>query len=70
MEDLLAGSDLIWTVFRPPRLLNLLALGLYRTAIDSPLPQALSLSRADLAAAMLASINDRRLFKHAVQIGD
>ena len=67
-----AGATIgaIELVFRPPRLLNLPALNLYRIAIDAPLRQALSLSRADLAAAMLASISDRRLFKHAVQIAE
>ena len=70
MEDMLAASDLTWTVFHPPRLLNLPAFGLYRTAIDAPLPRALSLSHADLAAAILASNNDQRLFKHAVQIAE
>lgn len=70
MESMLAASDLEWTVFRPPHLLDLPATGRYRIAVDVPLSRALSVSRADLAAAMLASINDRRLFKHAVQIAE
>lgn len=68
MEDLLAASDRDWTVFRPPRLTNKLASGRYRTAVDAPLPRARSVSRADLAAAMLAAAQDPALTRHVVTI--
>lgn len=70
MEEMLVASDLTWTVFHPPRLLNWPASGLYRTAIDARLLRPLSLPHADLAAAILASNDDQRLFKRAVQIAE
>lgn len=68
MEAVLAASDLDWTVFRPPYLTNAAARGRFRTALDGSLPRAFSISRADLAAAMLAAIDDRTLVRHAVTI--
>ena len=68
MEDLLAASDRDWTVFRPPYLTNGASMGRYRIAVDSPLPRARSVSRADLAAAMLAAVKDPALIGHAVTI--
>lgn len=68
MEDLLARSRADWTVFRPPRLTGGPARGRYRTAVDRPLARAWTLSRADLAAAMLAAIGERALSGHAVTI--
>lgn len=68
MEEILAGSELFWTVFRPARLTNGRGAGRYRTAVDSPLKGGSSISRADLAEAMLASINDTSLYRHAVTI--
>ena len=68
MEDLLAASDRDWTVFRPPRLTNGAPTERHRTAVDAPLPRAWSVSRADLAAAMLAAAQDPALVGHAVTI--
>jgi putative NADH-flavin reductase len=68
MEDLLAASDRDWTVFRPPYLTNGASTGRYRIAVDSPLSRARSVSRADLAAAMLATVKDPALSRHAVTI--
>lgn len=68
MEDLLAESDLDWTVFRPPRLTSKPANGRYRTALDAPLPRARSIPRADLADAMLAAAQDPALAGHVVTI--
>jgi len=68
MEQRLAASDRDWTILRPPRLTNASAKGDYRTAIDGRLRRATSLPRADLAAAMLASVNDQTLIRHAVTI--
>jgi putative NADH-flavin reductase len=68
MEDVLAASDLDWTVFRPPRLTNEPPTGRYRTAIDGPLPRAWRVSRADLAAAMLAAASEPALISHTVTI--
>lgn len=68
MEDLLAASDREWTVFRPPRLTNRPSTGRYRTAVDAPLPRARTVSRADLAAAMLVAAQDATLVHRAVTI--
>jgi putative NADH-flavin reductase len=70
MEAILAASDCDWTVFRPPQLTDRPATGKYRTAIDMPLPGAWRITRADLAAAMLASINDTALVRHVVTVSN
>jgi putative NADH-flavin reductase len=68
MEALLAASDRDWSVFRPPRLTGAAATGRYRLAVDAPLPRAWTISRADLAAAMLAAVQDPTMVGHAVSI--
>jgi putative NADH-flavin reductase len=70
MEELLAFSPADWTVFRPPRLTNGPLSPGYRTAVDAPLKGARTISRASLAAAMLAAISDTALFRHAVTIAN
>jgi putative NADH-flavin reductase len=57
-EDEIRGSDLDWTIFRPPALNGKAATGAYRTAIDRNLPHGFTVSRADLAACMLAMLGD------------
>lgn len=68
MEQLLDGSAINWTVFRAPRLTNDPHTGRFRTAVDRRLPHAFSISRADLADAMLAAIDNAALYRHAVAI--
>src|SRR6266550_2841384 len=57
-EEEIQDSDLDWTIFRPPSLTDKAATGAYRTAIDRNLPHGFTVSRADLAACMLASLSD------------
>ena len=57
-EDEIRDSDLDWTIFRPPALNGKAATGAYRTAIDRNLPHGFTVSRADLAACMLATLGD------------
>jgi putative NADH-flavin reductase len=57
-EDELRDSDLDWTIFRPPALNGKAATGAYRTATDRNLPHGFTVSRADLAACMLATLGD------------
>ena len=52
------ASDLDWTIFRPPSLDNKPASGAYRTAVDRSVPHCFAISRADLAACMLAELDD------------
>lgn len=68
MEQLLAASDTDWTVFRPPRLDNGPLTGKARTAVGEYLPRGWVVSRADLAAAMLADIHDPATLRQVVAI--
>lgn len=68
MEALLAESDLEWTAFRPPRLTDGRATGRYRTAVGEPLARARSISRADLATAMLAAVDDHAFVARSVAV--
>src|SRR5271165_5990022 len=52
-EDEIRGSDLDWTIFRPPALNGKAA-----TGADRNLPHGFTISRADLAACMLATLAD------------
>ncbi len=53
MEEELAASGLDWTVVRPPRLLDGPGTGTYRSALGSNVPNGTSITRADLARALL-----------------
>lgn len=68
MERILRDSRAEWTVVRPPRLSNRPASNTYRTAIDGQLSRARTISRADLALAMLALVDDPRAIRAAVAI--
>ena len=68
MEDMLNHSSINWTIFRPSRLTNGRKTGRYRTAVDSHLTRAWSISRADLAAAMLQAVADHHFYHRAVAI--
>ena len=54
MEDVLRDSGLDWTAVRPPRLTNKPATGRYRTAVGQNVRGGTLISRADVAAFMLA----------------
>jgi putative NADH-flavin reductase len=56
------------TVFRAPQLIDGAGTGRYRTTLDARLSGARRISRADLAAAMLASIDDPALIGRTVTI--
>ena len=68
VEDDLALSGTEWTAVRPPRLVNREVTGRYRTAIGENLPQAGTISPADVAHAMLAMINDQSTYRRAVGV--
>jgi|SRR5579859_7201493 len=57
-EDAIRASGLDWTIFRPPALTGKPGRGTYRTAIDRNLPRGFRIPRADLAAGMLALLDD------------
>jgi putative NADH-flavin reductase len=58
-EAEVAGTELDWTVVRPPRLTDGPATGKYRTAAERDLPRGFQVSRADLASYLLSLISDR-----------
>lgn len=58
MEQVLRRSEADWTVVRPPRLTNGPATGRYRTAVNRHLARGRTISRADLATAMLQLLDD------------
>lgn len=64
------ASGLDWTVFRPPRLTDKPASGSYRTAVDANVKRGVRISRADLAACMLASIGDPATIRRRIGVAD
>ena len=68
MEGILHGSNLNWTVIRPPRLLNGDRTGKYRTSINEIIPNMSSLNRADLADYIIHHLDDEKTFKSKVEI--
>jgi putative NADH-flavin reductase len=57
-EAVIEGTDLDWTIVRPPALTDGPATGRYRISVEGNLPHAFRVSRADLAACMLTLIGD------------
>ncbi|MDN5896307.1 MAG: NAD(P)H-binding protein [Nocardioides sp.] len=57
MESILAASGSDWTAFRPPKLTNGPVTGRYRTTIGSSVRRGYTVSRADLAHAMLEALD-------------
>jgi putative NADH-flavin reductase len=64
------ASDLDWTIMRPPGLTGKPATGHYRTSIDGGLPRSLTVSRADLAACMLAATGDPATIRKHVAVAN
>jgi putative NADH-flavin reductase len=67
-EAEVSASGLDWTIMRPPRLTDKPAAGSYRTAIDRNPRHGLTISRADLAACMLARLDDPATVGHHVGV--
>ncbi len=67
MEREIAATPLDWTAVRPPKLDDR-PLGAYRTAIGGNVPRAFAVSRADVAHAMLAAVDDPRTFRQALGV--
>jgi putative NADH-flavin reductase len=68
MEDVLRASGLDWTIFRPPRLTNGALIGKYRTAFEENLRRGALISRADVAHAMLAALDQPTTIGRAIGI--
>jgi len=68
MEEALQRSDAAWTAVRPPRLTNGPRTGTYRFAVDHNLPRGRTISRADVAHAMLAALERPEWAGHWVAV--
>ena len=68
MERELADGTAEWTVVRPPKLVNRPLTGRYRTAVGGNVPRGHTISRADVAHAMLAALDDPATVRRAVGI--
>ncbi|MFE2291014.1 NAD(P)-dependent oxidoreductase [Streptomyces sp. NPDC059452] len=68
MEAALARSAADWTSVRPPKLTDGPCTGSYRTALGSAPRSSRSISRADVAHAMLGLIDDPAAVKQAVGV--
>ncbi|MFK0047310.1 NAD(P)-dependent oxidoreductase [Streptomyces sp. NPDC090741] len=68
MEATIRASDTDWTVIRPPRLLNKPRTGSYRRVIGANVPDARTISRADVADALLVSLTDPSTAGRAVGV--
>jgi putative NADH-flavin reductase len=68
MEKIISGSDLDWTVIRPPRLINSKWTGKYRITINESLSNPSKISRADVADYILRHSDDLQSFKGIVEL--
>ena len=69
MEETVRRSGLAWTILRPPQLTDGPRTGSYRQATDANLPRGYRISRADLADAILAALEDPDSVKATITIG-
>lgn len=68
MEEVIQRSDLDWTIVRPPRLTGRAPTGRYRTAINRSVRGGYTIARADLAAAILALLDDPAAIRAAIGV--
>lgn len=68
MEEHLRRTDLDWTVIRPPRLTNGKYTGRFRTAHNANVRRGISISRANVAAAILAVLDDPTTNRAAIGV--
>src|SRR5207249_797666 len=70
MEEDVRRSGTRWTIVRPPRLTDKPLTGRYRTAIEANPPRAYTISRADVAHAMLAALEDPATIGKAIGVAN
>lgn len=68
MEAILRDSDVDWAALRPPRLVDRPATGHYRVQADRALPGARSIPYADLATALLDSLDRDDMRRRAAYV--
>ncbi|SEG77683.1 Putative NADH-flavin reductase [Nonomuraea solani] len=67
-EEAVRASGLDWTIMRPPRLTDGERRP-YRTAVDENVRRGITIARADLADAILATLDDEATIGHTVSVG-
>jgi putative NADH-flavin reductase len=70
MEEEVRRSAVEWTIVRPPRLTDKPLTGNYRRAVGGNVPRGYTISRADVAHAMLALLDDPATVKQAVGLAN
>lgn len=70
MEEVLRGSDLDWTVSRPPRLTDKPVTGDYRTAYGRNVRGGSKVSRADVACHMLRVLDQPETIRQTIGIAN
>jgi uncharacterized protein YbjT (DUF2867 family) len=70
MEDVLRGSELDWTVVRPPRLTGKPLTGRYRTAFGQNIRGGIFVSRANVAHYMLRAVDQPETYRQTVGIAN
>jgi putative NADH-flavin reductase len=68
MEHAMANSTAEWTVVRPPKLVNKPLTGRYRTALGGGVARGYTISRADVAHAMLAAVDDPATIRQVIGV--
>lgn len=68
MEDEIRRSTTEWTIVRPPKFVNKLLTGTYRTSVGGNVPHGYTISPADVAHAMLAMLDDPTTLGQAVGV--
>jgi uncharacterized protein YbjT (DUF2867 family) len=68
MEDELRRSTLEWTVVRPPKFTNRPTTGRYRMSVGGNVPRGYTISRGDVAHALLAVLADPATVRQPVGI--
>ena len=70
MEKAIQHSTTEWTIVRPPRLVNSPLTALYRTSVGGNVPCGYTISRANVAHAMIAALDDPATVKQTVGIAN
>jgi uncharacterized protein YbjT (DUF2867 family) len=70
MENEIRRSTTEWTIVRPPRLMNKLLTGKYRTIVGGNVPRGYTISRADVAHLMLRVLEQPETIKQAIGIAN
>lgn len=68
MEQVIRGSDVDWTIMRPPRLQDRPGTGRYKSRRDGNVRWAWTIARPDLALAMLDALTDRTAVGQAISV--